>query len=617
MPPDGRAHARARRHRVPAGGFGACAARARAAAPARLRRAACAQHTAAARAAAARRASSTFDIDGERVAPARRVRRPAAARPACAIATTKQSAASTTSTPGSPHLLLCASAPAGVAAASPRGISRDGRFFLQPSATPRARAGRRWCALYAQGLREPLHFFPRVGLGLDRRATATVRPRPSRRSGTGGFNDVRARATTPAYRLALRGARRSARRRSRRARSYANARAVFEPLSAPAWASIDASNAPTPSPPTARRLRLPARRHPPDRGLGRHRQDLEHLRPVPAPAARAPARRCSSILVVTFTNAATAELRERIRQRIVDTLAWLRAEQAGEPPPSGDDFVERLRRARAREPHGLRRPTTWSRASSSRCHLRRGLDLHDPRLLPARAGRHAVHRADAVRAGAGARRRRLGGRGRQRLLAPPHRRRRPRRRRSPAIWSTSKDSPERFAALLQAPPRQAAGARRLARRPRRRAAAVTPTRSSRRIAAARARCGMRERDAIVDAADRRAAARSTPTATRTSSAAHGRRRLGRAAARRGRRSRALDAGRAQARPAGRGRARRAARRRSRPTPQHAFFDVAAAPARPARRGRRRRWPTARLALLRALLDEGAAGAARGASAASA
>ena len=27
------------------------------------------------------------------------------------------------------------------------------------------------------------------------------------------------------------------------------------------------------------------------------------------------------ILVVTFTNAATAELRERIRQRIVDTLA--------------------------------------------------------------------------------------------------------------------------------------------------------------------------------------------------------------------------------------------------------------------------------------------------------
>ena len=47
------------------------------------------------------------------------------------------------------------------------------------------------------------------------------------------------------------------------------------------------------------------------------------------------------ILVVTFTNAATAELRERIRQRIVDTLAWLRAEQEGETPASGDEFVER------------------------------------------------------------------------------------------------------------------------------------------------------------------------------------------------------------------------------------------------------------------------------------
>src|SRR5215470_6788895 len=47
------------------------------------------------------------------------------------------------------------------------------------------------------------------------------------------------------------------------------------------------------------------------------------------------------ILVVTFTNAATAELRERIRQRIVDTLAFVRPE-SGAPPATGDDFVERL-----------------------------------------------------------------------------------------------------------------------------------------------------------------------------------------------------------------------------------------------------------------------------------
>ena len=58
------------------------------------------------------------------------------------------------------------------------------------------------------------------------------------------------------------------------------------------------------------------------------------------------------ILVVTFTNAATAELRERIRQRVVDTLAWLRAEQVGEAPAGGDDFVEHLIRS-ARDRHGL------------------------------------------------------------------------------------------------------------------------------------------------------------------------------------------------------------------------------------------------------------------------
>ncbi|HEX7688758.1 MAG TPA: UvrD-helicase domain-containing protein, partial [Burkholderiaceae bacterium] len=52
------------------------------------------------------------------------------------------------------------------------------------------------------------------------------------------------------------------------------------------------------------------------------------------------------VLVVTFTKAATAELRERIRQRIVDTLAYLRPAHDDSQPP-GDGFVERLVQAAA------------------------------------------------------------------------------------------------------------------------------------------------------------------------------------------------------------------------------------------------------------------------------
>jgi exodeoxyribonuclease V beta subunit len=46
------------------------------------------------------------------------------------------------------------------------------------------------------------------------------------------------------------------------------------------------------------------------------------------------------ILVVTFTNAATAELRERVRARIVETLAWLATDIETAAP--GDPFVPRL-----------------------------------------------------------------------------------------------------------------------------------------------------------------------------------------------------------------------------------------------------------------------------------
>ena len=57
----------------------------------------------------------------------------------------------------------------------------------------------------------------------------------------------------------------------------------------------------------------------------------------------------SDILVVTFTNAATAELRERIRTRIADTLARLR----GQGPQQADLFVDTLLE-NLREQHGQR-----------------------------------------------------------------------------------------------------------------------------------------------------------------------------------------------------------------------------------------------------------------------
>ena len=55
----------------------------------------------------------------------------------------------------------------------------------------------------------------------------------------------------------------------------------------------------------------------------------------------------AQILVVTFTNAAVAELRERIRQRIADALAHLR----GAAPANADPFVPELLR-RLAAPHG-------------------------------------------------------------------------------------------------------------------------------------------------------------------------------------------------------------------------------------------------------------------------
>jgi exodeoxyribonuclease V beta subunit len=56
----------------------------------------------------------------------------------------------------------------------------------------------------------------------------------------------------------------------------------------------------------------------------------------------------SDILVVTFTNAATAELRERIRTRIADALARLRGQGPQQPDPFVDTLLDKLR-----DQHGM------------------------------------------------------------------------------------------------------------------------------------------------------------------------------------------------------------------------------------------------------------------------
>jgi exodeoxyribonuclease V gamma subunit len=126
-----------------------------------------------------------------------------------------------------PHLLMCASAPPGMLPVT-TGIARDGRFFLNECVEPVA-ALETLVRLYAQGLREPLAFFPRAAwewISGDQqgpaKAIAAFRP--------GGFNEV-AEGRDAAYRLALRG-RPDPFAPEVVAAFYANAHAVLDPLRA-------------------------------------------------------------------------------------------------------------------------------------------------------------------------------------------------------------------------------------------------------------------------------------------------------------------------------------------------------------------------------------------------
>ena len=81
-----------------------------------------------------------------------------------------------------------------------------------------------------------------------------------------------------------------------------------------------------------------------------------------------------NILVVTFTEAATAELKTRIRQRILEALEAPRARRAAGPGRISG------RADRARRPQAGRTQAAPGRPGSGP-----GLDLHNPRLLQAHA----------------------------------------------------------------------------------------------------------------------------------------------------------------------------------------------------------------------------------------
>jgi exodeoxyribonuclease V gamma subunit len=128
-----------------------------------------------------------------------------------------------------PHLLLCATAPEGIAPAT-TGIARGARYALAACPDPTAVLAT-LVRLYARGLREPVAFFPKsswacVDAGLDV-AAAAREFRPAAASKGAAF----AEGTDPWVRLALRG-RPDPFGPSGEADFIACARAVYDPLRA-------------------------------------------------------------------------------------------------------------------------------------------------------------------------------------------------------------------------------------------------------------------------------------------------------------------------------------------------------------------------------------------------
>ena len=96
------------------------------------------------------------------------------------------------------HLAMCAAAPAGVQRQT-LWLAEDGAFTLQPVDEPAALL-QSLVALYRQGLRAPLHFFPRAAWQLVRKGHAAARNAWQSES-----KQAFPEGADPAYRLALRG----------------------------------------------------------------------------------------------------------------------------------------------------------------------------------------------------------------------------------------------------------------------------------------------------------------------------------------------------------------------------------------------------------------------------
>ena len=120
-----------------------------------------------------------------------------------------------------------------------------------------------------------------------------------------------------------------------------------------------------------RRLRAAADRHHRARGQRRHRQDVHHRRAGRPLRRRGPARPVASCMLVTFGRAATRELRDRVRERLVCGRA-----RAARPAPARTGATTRCSRC-SPTPTTTRSAPRRRRLAARAGRLRRGHHRHD------------------------------------------------------------------------------------------------------------------------------------------------------------------------------------------------------------------------------------------------